>query len=133
MRGRMIHLGYGKYWRSDEIVGLAPIEKGRGPGRRTEVYVSTLEEPLIASRGERAILREMTRLPADEFEAEEGRNVLRDLLDDLAGVPKVLRRLLFNETQVDLDVWQRRISAILTKDGEREADGDQEDLFTASG
>ena len=33
--GRMVYLGYGKYWRSDEIVGLNPIEEGRGPGRRT--------------------------------------------------------------------------------------------------
>ena len=49
-RGRMVHLGYGKYWRSDEIVGLSPIEKDRGPGRRTEVWVATREEPLVASR-----------------------------------------------------------------------------------
>jgi hypothetical protein len=46
----MIFLGYGKYWRSDHIVGLLPIENGRGPGRRTEVYVATREEPVVASR-----------------------------------------------------------------------------------
>ena len=32
-RGRMVFLGYGKYWRSDRILGLTPIEQGRGPGR----------------------------------------------------------------------------------------------------
>ena len=26
----MVFLGYGKYWRSDAIVGLTPIEGGRG-------------------------------------------------------------------------------------------------------
>ena len=29
--GRMISLGYGKFWRSDAIVGLMPIEEERGP------------------------------------------------------------------------------------------------------
>ena len=33
-RGRMVFLGYGKYWRSDRILGLMPIEEGRGPGQR---------------------------------------------------------------------------------------------------
>src|SRR6267378_5332380 len=32
-RGRMVFLGYGKYWRSDRILGLMPIEEGRGPGQ----------------------------------------------------------------------------------------------------
>jgi hypothetical protein len=35
--GRMVPLGYGKYFRSDRIVGLEPIEAGRGPGQRTKV------------------------------------------------------------------------------------------------
>ena len=34
-RDRMVFLGYGKYWRSDGIVGLMPIEEERGPRRRT--------------------------------------------------------------------------------------------------
>ena len=29
-KGHMVALGYGKYFRSDSIVGLAPIEEGRG-------------------------------------------------------------------------------------------------------
>ena len=43
--GRMISLGYGKFWRSDAIVGLMPIEEQRGPGQRTEVYTATLDGP----------------------------------------------------------------------------------------
>ncbi len=49
--GRMVHLGYGKYWRSDSIVGLHPIEEGRGPGRRTEVYSATRNEPPVPRLG----------------------------------------------------------------------------------
>ncbi len=56
---RMISLGYGKYWRSDAIVGLVPIGDERGPGRRTEVYTANLEHPIVASRGEGAILQDM--------------------------------------------------------------------------
>ena len=49
--GRMVYLGYGKYWRSDEIVGLNPIEEGRGPGRRTEVYTGSRPTPMIRQLG----------------------------------------------------------------------------------
>ena len=56
---RMVSLGYGKYWRSDAIVGLTPIEDNRGPGRRTEVYTATIEEPIVASRSELAILHDI--------------------------------------------------------------------------
>jgi hypothetical protein len=43
--GRMIPLGYGKYFRSDRIVGLEPIEEGRGPGQRTNVYLASWPHP----------------------------------------------------------------------------------------
>lgn len=125
--GRMIHLGYGKYWRSDEILGLRPIEVNRGPGRRTEVWTSTREEPLVASRSERSILRDMAGGGKGERSVEEARELLGDLLDDLADVNPVLRRLLQGEVGVDLDAWERRISSFLA-DG---SDEDQEDLFGA--
>ena len=35
------------------------IEEGRGPGRRTEVYVATREDPVVASRSEQTILNAM--------------------------------------------------------------------------
>ena len=127
-QGRMVHLGYGKYWRSDEIVGLCPIEEDRGPGRRTEVYVSTREDPLIVSRSEQSILRDMASLPNEEFEAMEARGVLSELLEDLHDVSPVLRRMLENEVRVDLDMWERRIKGLLQRDG-RDSE-DQEDLFS---
>jgi hypothetical protein len=132
IRGRMVHLGYGKFWRSDEIVGLSPIEEDRGPGRRTEVFVGNRSDPVIASRTEESILQDMVHLREEEFEAGEARELLRDLLDDLADVPEVLRRLLRNEVRLDLDVWERRIGALLEREtSDEDANPDQEDLFSA--
>lgn len=127
--GRMVHLGYDKFWRSDEIVGLCPIENDRGPGRRTEVYVATRADPLVASRTERSILRDMIHLPREAFEAEEARELLNDLLDDLGDLTPVLRRMLLNEAQLDINAWERRISGFVSAGEDEDEDDDQEDLF----
>jgi len=132
-QGRMVHLGYGKYWRSDEIVGLCPIEENRGPGRRTEVYVATREDSLTVSRSEQSILSDMASLPDNEFEAEEARGLMSEFLEDLHDVKPVLRRMLENEVRVDLDMWERRIKALLLRGAGGKDDGDQEDLFSAQG
>ena len=131
-QGRMVHLGYGKYWRSDEIVGLCPIEENRGPGRRTAVYVATQEEPLLVSRSERSILSDMASLPDGEFEAEEARGLLSELMEDLHDVNPVLRRMLENEVRVDLDMWDRRLKALLQR-GKDPEEENQEDLFSLPG
>ena len=129
----MVHLGYGKYWRSDEIVGMCPIEEDRGPGRRTEVYVSTREDPLIVSRSESSILSEMASLPDEVFEAEEARSIMSELLEDLHDVTPVLRRMLEHEVRLNLDVWERRIRALLTSGESRREVENQEDLFSPPG
>lgn len=128
-RGRMVHLGYGKYWRSDEIVGLSPIEKDRGPGRRTEVWVATREDPLVASRTEQAILRDMARLPGEAFQIEEARDLLSDIADDLSDITPVLTRMLANEVRFDVQGWIGRIRGFLGQ-SRGDADADQEDLFS---
>ena len=128
--GRMVHLGYGKYWRSDEIVGLCPIEENRGPGRRTEVFTSTQPDSLLVSRSEQSILRDMASLPNEEFAAEEARGLLAELLEDLHDVTPVLRRMLENEVRLDLDIWERRIRSLLHRSSNREEPEDQEDLFS---
>ena len=57
---RMVFLGFGKYARADRIYALEPLEEGtRGSGRRTRVWVEGIEEPIVASRTERAILHSM--------------------------------------------------------------------------
>jgi hypothetical protein len=126
--GRMVYLGYGKYWRSDEIVGLLPIEEGRGPGRRTEVYVATREDPIVASRSEQTILNEMAALPDDASRAAAMRSALDSLLEELTDLPPVLRRLLKREGGLDAEFWIRRLRG-LTGDEEVPPEEQEELLF----
>ncbi len=56
----MIPLGYGKYVRADRIYALVPLEGAdRGDGRRTLVHVEGIEAPLVASRSEIAIAKDL--------------------------------------------------------------------------
>jgi hypothetical protein len=57
---RLVHLGYGKFVRADRIFAVVPIEAHeRGDGRRTYVHVDGIDEPIVASRSERAILDDL--------------------------------------------------------------------------
>jgi hypothetical protein len=57
---RMVSLGYGKFVKADRIFALVPLDPGeRGDGRRTYVHVDGLDEPIVASRSERAILADV--------------------------------------------------------------------------
>jgi hypothetical protein len=57
---RMISLGFGKYARADRIFALEPLlGEERGDGRRTKVWVEGIADPVIASRTEGTILRDM--------------------------------------------------------------------------
>lgn len=124
--GRMVHLGYAKYWRSDEIVGLLPIEEERGPGRRTRVYVSTREEPVVASRTEEAILDDLLR-EQGQADVEELRATVEDLRAALTGLSPVLKRMLRNEGDFDVGAWLSRLSSVTR--GDEAADDGQEELF----
>lgn len=127
--GRMVYLGYGKYWRSDEIVGLNPIEEGRGPGRRTEVYATGRAAAIVASRSERAILQDMVTAPEEIFRMEEARSVIGDLLDALTDLSPLLRRVLSNEGGFDAEKWEERLRTLLHPVAEEEGKS-QSDLFT---
>ena len=122
-RDRMVHLGYAKYWRSDQIVGLLPIEEDRGPGRRTEVFVADRSEPVTASRSEASILRDMASLP-DEARVAEAGSIAEDLVGALGDLSPVLRRMLKNEAGFDVQYWAGRLRRVMEPD-----DGGQEDLF----
>lgn len=57
---QLIALGYGKHARADRIYALIPLEgPDRGDGRRTLVYLEGAESPLVASRSEAAIARDL--------------------------------------------------------------------------
>ena len=125
----MIFLGYGKYWRSDHIVGLLPIDKGRGPGRRTEVYVATREEPIVASRSEQTILGDMAHLPDEAARISELSDALEGLLEEMEELPPVLRRMVEREGGLDLDTWIRRLRALRTSTAAGAPELPQDDLF----
>ncbi len=92
---RMVALGFGKFARADRIDALERITgEERGDGRRTRVWIEGVADPLIASRTEMTILRDMgqesaaTARDLDEAldlaarlaaAAEEGRVDLSDL------------------------------------------------------
>jgi len=56
----MVALGFGKFARADRIYALERITGDeRGDGRRTRVWIDGVADPLIASRTEITILRDM--------------------------------------------------------------------------
>jgi len=117
-RGIMVALGYGKFFRSDSIVGLQPIEEERGPGRRTLVHVQNLPEPLIASRSEHAILGDLTGLSQAESRTQEQVQLLSDILDAIAEINPTLRAILRDQADWDLDQVEERARELLSFDGE---------------
>ncbi|MHC4781240.1 MAG: hypothetical protein ACYTFG_21915 [Planctomycetota bacterium] len=94
--------------------------------------MATQEEPLLVSRSERSILTDMANLPDGDFAAEEARGLLSELVEDLHEVTPLVRVMLEKETRVDLDMWDRRIKALLQR-GKNPEEEDQEDLFSPPG
>jgi hypothetical protein len=92
----MVPLGYGRFVRADEIIAVLPIEEGRGPGRRTHVYLAGLAAPIVAARSEDAILTDMKAARRDGrlgARSEDGRS--RDARDRANEAPHRRGRLVF--------------------------------------
>ncbi|MGH8057593.1 MAG: hypothetical protein ACREOH_10225 [Candidatus Entotheonellia bacterium] len=117
-KGRMVPLGYGKYFRSESIVGLEPLEEGRGPGKRTKVYIEQILTPIIASRAEGAILRDMVEMPKEITKIREQRELLSDILDTISDVNPLLRSIIRDQGRWDLDRLEERIREVLREDEE---------------
>jgi len=111
-RDRMVFLGYGKYWRSDGIVGLMPIEDDRGPKRRTNVFVEGRAEPIVASRTEQSILEDMGATEGG-FQTQALREAITELLGTFHELSPALRRALLNEHHFDIGRWEQRLGEIL--------------------
>lgn len=112
-KGIIVPLGYGKYFLSDGIVGLVPIEEGRGPGKRTMVYIRGANEPIIASRSEGAILQDMVETPKEITNVREQYDLLADILDTVQGIDPMLRTIVREQGQWNLDRLEERITDIL--------------------
>ena len=107
--GVLVPLGYGKYVRSDSVEAILPIEEERGPGRRTFVYVDGQTEPLVASRAEDSVVRDLVREPQEVTRVRQQQEILRDLLEDLSTVNETVRQIVRDRSRLDLDVIERRI------------------------
>ncbi|NPV60501.1 MAG: hypothetical protein HPY75_12695 [Actinobacteria bacterium] len=128
-RNEIIPLGYGKYFRSDKIVGLEPIADDRGPTRRTYVYVEGRADPVIASRAEGSILKDLV-LSREEVEASVAYDLLDRVLHELERVGPILRRSIREETGLDIDDLVVRIRRVLAREDEEE-EYDQGSLFSS--
>lgn len=112
----MVPLGYGKYFRSDYIVGLVPIEEDRGPGRRTFVFIQGQREPFIASRSESAILRDLSEDPDEFMRSREQEQLLADILDTVESIDPMLRIIIREQGHWDLNRLEERIRDTLDED-----------------
>jgi hypothetical protein len=106
----MIFLGFGKYARADKIYALEPLRGDeRGGGRRTRVWVEGVAEPIVASRTERTILREMGQeAAADVGVVDDAIALARRIVEgseqgrlDLADLNRRARRLLESTVSAD--------------------------------
>lgn len=117
-KGHMVALGYGKYMRSESIVGLEPLEEGRGPGKRTMVYVENLPAPVIASRSEGAILGDLIEMPKEIIKTREIHDVLSDILDTISDINPLLRSIIRDQGHWDLDRLEERLRDVLRDEEE---------------
>src|SRR5438067_8947879 len=113
--GVLVPLGYGKYVRSDRVTAVVPIEEERGPGRRTFIFIEGQEEPLVASRAEDSLIRDLVREPREVTRARQQQEILRDLLEDLATVNETVREIVRDRSSLDLNLIERRAQDVITE------------------
>ncbi len=101
--GQLVSLGYGKYVRSDEVTAIEPIAEDRGPGRRTHVWVRGVSDPLVASRSDGALVDDLVTPAEEAARMRELRGMLSRLATALDGITPVLRRVIREESSVEID------------------------------
>lgn len=109
----LVHLGFGKYVRSDQVTAVIPIEEERGPGRRTFVHVQGQPDPVVASRAEDTIIRDLVQEPREVTQSRQQQEILQDLLTDLSNVNTTVRRISRDEGGLDLERLERRIRQVM--------------------
>jgi hypothetical protein len=109
----LVHLGYGKYIRSDQVTAVIPVDEDRGPGRRSFVYIQGQTQPVIASRAEDTLIRDLVQEPQEVTQARQQQEILQDLLLELAHVNSTVRRITRDEGGLDLERLEQRIRQVL--------------------
>jgi hypothetical protein len=117
-KGTMVALGYGKYFRSDSVVGLEPVEEGRGPGNRTKVYIEDLADPMVASRSDGAILLDLIEMPKELTRAREQYQLLNDVLDSIVDINSTLRSIIRDQGKWDIDRLEERLKELLEEESD---------------
>ena len=77
------------------------------------MYIEGLKEPIIGSRTERSILRDMVETPEESLRAHGTIELIEDLLEDLREIGPMLRRSIRDEAGLDIDAIERRIVDVL--------------------
>ena len=99
----MVALGFGKFARADRTLALERIAgEERGDGRRTRVWIDGVADPLIASRTENTVLRDVGQ------EIVAGAPVLDEAMDLAARLAAAAE-----EGRVDLSDLGRRARCLL--------------------
>ncbi len=109
----LVHLGFGKYVRSDQVTAVLPIEEDRGPGRRTFVHMEGRTDPVVASRAEDSIIRDLVQEPREVTQSRQQQEILRDLMQDLHNVNATVRRIARDKGGLDLERLERRIREVV--------------------
>ena len=112
----LVHLGFGKYVRSENVKAVLPIDEERGPGRRTFVYMDGRTDPIVASRAEDTIVRDLVQEPREVTQGRQQQEILRDLLQDLSNVNATVRRIARDQGGIDLDILERRVREVLPEE-----------------
>ncbi len=106
-----------------------PIEAGRGPGRRTEIYVATRDEPIVGSRSQRSILTDMSLAAATELREDRIREALSKLVDAFGEIGSEQRLTLASEAGFEVAEWEERLAELVAEQLTEVEDEVQGDLF----
>ncbi|HEY9796560.1 MAG TPA: hypothetical protein V6D30_13035, partial [Leptolyngbyaceae cyanobacterium] len=96
-----------------QVTAVIPIEEERGPGRRTFVHLQGQSNPVVASRAEDTIVRDLVQEPREVTQARQQQEILQDLLVDLGNVNSTVRRISRDEGGLDLERLERRIRQVM--------------------
>jgi hypothetical protein len=95
------------------VTAVVPIEEERGAGRRTFVFMQDRTDPLVASRAEDSVVRDLVQEPREVTRVRQQQEILRDLLEALDSVNPTVRDIVRDQSELDLDLAERRIREAL--------------------
>ena len=80
------------------------------------MYVENLSEPVVASRSEGAILRDLTETPNEIVKAREQFELLSEIAETVAEINPMLRSIIRDQGKWDLDRLVERLHDLLVNE-----------------